>query len=41
MEPGIKIWDLESKSIDEDLKVDLKAEAEKSGSGPAAIKKKV
>nr|VDD03603.1 unnamed protein product [Brassica rapa] len=41
-EQGIKIWDLESKSVVEDLKVDLKAEAEKSdGSGTAATKRKV
>nr|BAH56896.1 AT1G18080 [Arabidopsis thaliana] len=41
-EHGIKIWDLESKSIVEDLKVDLKAEAEKAdNSGPAATKRKV
>ncbi|CAN8292711.1 unnamed protein product [Cochlearia groenlandica] len=42
-EQGIKIWDLESKSIVEDLKVDLKAEAEKSdgSGGTAATKKKV
>ncbi|WZZ31457.1 hypothetical protein YC2023_014858 [Brassica napus] len=37
---GIKIWDLESKSVVEDLKVDLKAEAEKSGSGTAATERK-
>ncbi|CAN6841096.1 unnamed protein product [Brassica oleracea] len=41
-EQGIKIWDLESKSVVEDLKVDLKAEAEKSdGSGTAATERKV
>ncbi|KAJ4889443.1 Receptor for activated C kinase 1A [Raphanus sativus] len=41
-EQGIKIWDLESKSVVEDLKVDLKAEAEKSdGSGSAATRRKV
>ncbi|CAG7873407.1 unnamed protein product [Brassica rapa] len=41
-EHGIKIWDLESKSVVEDLTVDLKAEAEKSdGSGTAATKRKV
>ncbi|XP_010480509.2 PREDICTED: receptor for activated C kinase 1A-like [Camelina sativa] len=41
-EQGIKIWDLESKTIVEDLKVDLKAEAEKAdNSGPAATKRKV
>ncbi|XP_010540016.1 PREDICTED: receptor for activated C kinase 1A [Tarenaya hassleriana] len=41
-EQSIKIWDLESKSIVEDLKVDLKAEAEKSdGAGSAATKTKV
>ncbi|WZZ10991.1 hypothetical protein YC2023_096912 [Brassica napus] len=41
-EQGIKIWDLESKSVVEDLKIDLKAEAEKSdGSGTAGNKKKV
>ncbi|KAG2280266.1 hypothetical protein Bca52824_051486 [Brassica carinata] len=40
-EQGIKIWDLESKSVVEDLKVDLKAEAEKSdGSGTAATERK-
>ncbi|WZZ61719.1 hypothetical protein YC2023_061826 [Brassica napus] len=38
---GIKIWDLESKNVVEDLKVDLKAEAEKSdGSGTAATERK-
>ncbi|KAF2557805.1 hypothetical protein F2Q68_00017357 [Brassica cretica] len=41
IEQGIKIWDLESKSVVEDLKVDLKAEAEKSdGSGTAATERK-
>ncbi|CAF1933197.1 BnaC05g34800D [Brassica napus] len=41
-EQGIKIWDLESKNVVEDLKVDLKAEAEKSdGSGTAATERKV
>ncbi|GLU18312.1 hypothetical protein SLE2022_346180 [Rubroshorea leprosula] len=39
-EQSIKIWDLESKSIVEDLKVDLKAEAEKS-EGDCASNKKV
>uniref|UniRef100_A0A0D3AL05 Anaphase-promoting complex subunit 4 WD40 domain-containing protein n=1 Tax=Brassica oleracea var. oleracea TaxID=109376 RepID=A0A0D3AL05_BRAOL len=40
-EQGIKIWDLESKNVVEDLKVDLKAEAEKSdGSGTAATERK-
>ncbi|KAJ8430603.1 hypothetical protein Cgig2_021565 [Carnegiea gigantea] len=40
-ESGIKIWDLESKSIVEDLKVDLKAEAETlKGSGTTISKKK-
>ncbi|GAB2301491.1 hypothetical protein Dimus_035510 [Dionaea muscipula] len=39
-ENGIKIWDLESKSILEDLKVDLKQEAE-SGEGAAHSKKKI
>ncbi|GLT51442.1 hypothetical protein SLA2020_248510 [Shorea laevis] len=38
---SIKIWDLESKSIVEDLKVDLKAEAEKSEGDGASNKKKV
>ena len=38
-ESSIKIWDLESKTIVEDLKVDLKAEAEKSEG--TATKKKV
>ncbi|CAI0451141.1 unnamed protein product [Linum tenue] len=38
-ENSIKIWDLESKSIVEDLKVDLKAEAEKSeGAAPNTLK---
>ncbi|KAE8663964.1 Guanine nucleotide-binding protein subunit beta-like protein [Hibiscus syriacus] len=37
---SIKIWDLESKSIVEDLKVDLKAEAEKSDVTDNANKKK-
>ena len=32
MENSIRIWDLESKSVVEDLKGDLKAEAEKSDS---------
>ncbi|XP_013583254.1 PREDICTED: guanine nucleotide-binding protein subunit beta-like protein [Brassica oleracea var. oleracea] len=42
IEQGIKIWDLESKNVVEDLKVDLKAEAEKSdGSGTAATERKV
>ncbi|XWS60897.1 hypothetical protein CRYUN_Cryun07bG0077400 [Craigia yunnanensis] len=40
-EQSIKIWDLESKSIVEDLKVDLKAEAEKSEVTDNANKKKV
>ncbi|XP_021726966.1 guanine nucleotide-binding protein subunit beta-like protein [Chenopodium quinoa] len=42
-EGGIKIWDLESKSIVEDLKVDLKTEAEHDveGAGTTASKKKV
>ncbi|MBA0790176.1 hypothetical protein Gohar_014841 [Gossypium harknessii] len=40
-EQGIKIWDLESKSIVEDLKVDLKAEAEKSDVTDIGNKKKV
>ncbi|KAE8736492.1 Guanine nucleotide-binding protein subunit beta-like protein [Hibiscus syriacus] len=40
-EQSIKIWDLESKSIVEDLKVDLKAEAEKSDVTDNANKKKV
>ncbi|EOY21197.1 hypothetical protein QUC31_007230 [Theobroma cacao] len=40
-EQSIKIWDLESKSIVEDLKVDLKAEAEKSDVTDTANKKKV
>ncbi|XP_010551145.1 PREDICTED: receptor for activated C kinase 1B-like [Tarenaya hassleriana] len=41
-EQSIKIWDLESKSVVEDLKVDLKAEAEKSdGDTGAANKQKV
>ncbi|KAF2317451.1 hypothetical protein GH714_022405 [Hevea brasiliensis] len=40
-EHSIKIWDLESKSIVEDLKVDLKAEAEKSeGTATATSAKK-
>ncbi|KDO62873.1 hypothetical protein CISIN_1g048118mg [Citrus sinensis] len=41
-EQSIKIWDLESKSIVEDLKVDLKTEAEKSEATTATttIKKK-
>lgn len=41
-ESGIKIWDLESKSVVEDLKVDLKTEADHlEGSGTTASKKKV
>lgn len=42
-EHSIKIWDLESKSIVEDLKVDLKAEAEKADGSTANTgnKKKV
>ncbi|OAY46548.1 guanine nucleotide-binding protein subunit beta-like protein [Manihot esculenta] len=44
-EHSIKIWDLESKSIVEDLKVDLKAEAEKSegstATGTSAKKKNI
>ncbi|KAE8710694.1 Guanine nucleotide-binding protein subunit beta-like protein [Hibiscus syriacus] len=40
-EQSIKIWDLESKSIVEDLKVDLKAEAEKSDVSDTGNKKKV
>lgn len=42
-EAGIKIWDLESKSIVEDLKVDLKTEADHDveGAGTGATKKKV
>ncbi|KAE8712461.1 Guanine nucleotide-binding protein subunit beta-like protein [Hibiscus syriacus] len=40
-EQSIKIWDLESKSIVEDLKVDLKAEAEKSDVTDNANKEKV
>ena len=41
-ESGVKIWDLESKSIVEDLKVDLKTEADHlEGSATTASKKKV
>ncbi|KAF5730325.1 Guanine nucleotide-binding protein subunit beta-like protein [Tripterygium wilfordii] len=40
-EQSIKIWDLESKSIVEDLKVDLKTEAEKSEDNTATSNKKV
>ncbi|KAE8735181.1 hypothetical protein F3Y22_tig00000376pilonHSYRG00010 [Hibiscus syriacus] len=40
-EQTIKIWDLESKSIVEDLKVDLKAKAEKSDVSDTGNKKKV
>ncbi|KAF7834591.1 guanine nucleotide-binding protein subunit beta-like protein [Senna tora] len=41
-EQSIKIWDLESKSIVEDLKVDLKTEAEKAdGATSNSTKKKV
>lgn len=40
-EQSIKIWDLESKSIVEDLKVDLKTEAEKTDDTHTANKKKV
>lgn len=39
-EQSIKIWDLESKSIVEDLKVDLKAEAEKADGNVAVGNKK-
>lgn len=39
-EQSIKIWDLESKSIVEDLKVDLKTEAEKSEDTTTTAKKK-
>jgi guanine nucleotide-binding protein subunit beta-2-like 1 protein len=42
-ESSIKIWDLESKSIVEDLKVDLKNEADATagGGGTTTTKKKV
>jgi len=40
-EQSIKIWDLESKSIVEDLKVDLKTEAEKADDTTSSTKKKV
>ncbi|KAK8559458.1 hypothetical protein V6N13_026880 [Hibiscus sabdariffa] len=40
-EQSIKIWDLESKTIVEDLKVDLKTEAEKSDVSDTGNKKKV
>ncbi|KAL9669624.1 hypothetical protein QQ045_007171 [Rhodiola kirilowii] len=39
-EQGIKIWDLESKSIVEDLKIDLKAEAERSEDTTGTANKK-
>ncbi|GLT60400.1 hypothetical protein SLA2020_331670 [Shorea laevis] len=41
LQQSIKIWDLESKSIVEELKVDPKAEAEKSEGDGASNKKKV
>lgn len=40
-ESSIKIWDLESKSIVEDLKVDLKTEAEKTDDTHAATANKI
>lgn len=40
-ESSIKIWDLESKSIVDDLKVDLKQESEMSSEGTASGKNKV
>nr|O24076.1 RecName: Full=Small ribosomal subunit protein RACK1; AltName: Full=Guanine nucleotide-binding protein subunit beta-like protein [Medicago sativa]CAA69934.1 G protein beta subunit-like [Medicago sativa subsp. x varia] len=40
-ESSIKIWDLESKSIVEDLKVDLKTEADAAIGGDTTTKKKV
>ncbi|CAF2100689.1 hypothetical protein BRARA_E02380 [Brassica rapa] len=40
-ESSIKIWDLESKTVVDELKVDLKAEAEKDGGAGTGNQKKV